>query len=196
MKTRARSNPLLRCGDRLHWGAYAAVAVVISVCVILSMMPVRPAWAGDLETKVKAAYIYNFTKFVDWPEDKGAGSEPFRICVVGTDPIRTMLGELSNREVKGRPLRIQRVKDLSGLPPCHLLFISRSEEQQLPLILQRLQGTRTLTVSDIPQFSQRGGMISFITEKERVKIEISQRTVRQSGLKVSAKLLEIARVVP
>lgn len=166
--------------------------VLLAGCSVPAIHLVRPAMAGDLETKVKVAYIYNFTKFIEWPDDD---SEPIRICVIGNDPIRTMLGELSNREVKGRQLRIMRVKDLNSMPSCHLLFISRSEESQVPNILQRLQGTRVLTVSDIPQFAKRGGMISFTTEKERVKIEINQRTVRQAGLKVSAKLLEIARVV-
>ena len=165
---------------------------LIVICFTSAIHQVRPVRAGGLETKVKVAYIYNFTKFIEWPDDD---SDPIRICVIGNDPIRTMLGELSNREVKGRPLRIIRVKDLNSMPSCHLLFISRSEESQVPNILQRLQGTRVLTVSDIPQFAKRGGMISFTTEKERVKIEINQRTVRQAGLKVSAKLLEIARVV-
>jgi hypothetical protein len=171
--------------------------VVLWVAIgLLVVLPERQAWANDLEAKVKAAYIFNFTKFIDWPgDDTAPAGEPIRVCIVGSDPIRTILGELSNREVKGRPLKIVRIKDLSAIPPCHLLFISRSEVQQLPLILQRLQGTHVLTVSDIPQFGQRGGMISFFTEKERVKIEVNQRTIRQSGLKVSAKLLEIARVV-
>ncbi|WP_237754287.1 YfiR family protein [Geobacter sp. OR-1] len=179
---------------RYRFSGLLTRAAALLVCLAAATITLHPAWAGDLEIKVKAAYIYNFTKFVDWSDD--GGREPFRICVVGTDPIRTVLGELSNREVKGRPIRIQRVKDLNALPQCHLMFISRSEEQQLPFILQRLQGTQTLTVSDISQFSQKGGMVSFITEKDRVKIEISQRAVRQAGLKVSAKLFEIARVVP
>jgi preprotein translocase subunit Sec61beta len=174
----------------------ATILLLIGCGALVATVLAGHAWAGELEAKVKAAYIYNFTKFIDWPgEEKVSAGEPIKICIIGSDPIRTTLGELANREAKGRPLKIMRVKDASSISPCHLLFISRSEEPQLPLILQRLQGTRVLTVSDMPQFAQRGGMISFITEKERVKIEINPRVVRQSGLKVSAKLLEIARVV-
>jgi len=184
-----------RCLTHRHGGA-AALALLLAVCCAVGSLALRSAWAGELEVKVKAAYIYNFIKFVDWPGDnRAAEREPIRICIVGSDPIRTTLGELSTREVKGRPLRIQRVRELSGIATCDLLFISRSEEQQLPVILQRLQEGRVLTVSDIPQFSQRGGMIGFVTERDRVKIEINQRAIRQSGLKVSAKLLEIARVI-
>jgi len=152
--------------------------------------------AADLETKVRVAYIYNFTKFIEWPENEWeTGSEPVRICVVGSDPIRTTLGELSTRDVRGRPIRIVRIRDASTIPQCHLLFISRSEEARVETILRRLQGTSVVTISDIPRFAQRGGMIAFTTENNRVKIEINQRIIRQSGLKVSAKLLEIARIV-
>jgi hypothetical protein len=169
---------------------------LVVVCSTVADIQLRPAWAGDLENKVKSAYIYNFTKFVDWQEGEGGtGREPLRICIVGNDPIRTVLGELSNREANGRPLLVQRIKDLKTVGTCSVAFISRSEEQQLPSILQRLNGVRTLTVSDIPQFAQKGGMIGFVTEGGRVKLEINLRAIRQTGLKVSAKLLEVARVV-
>ena len=184
----------LRARRCRRW-AWPMPVVLLALYVALGVIHVRPAGAGDLETKVKVAYIYNFTKFIEWPDDGAAGNEPIRICVIGTDPIRTKLGELSSREVKGRPLKIVRIKDLSALSTCRLLFVSRSEESLVPLILQRLQGTGVLTVSDIPRFVQRGGMVGFITEKDRVKIEINQRAVRQAGLKISAKMLEIARVV-
>ncbi|QOX78966.1 YfiR family protein [Trichlorobacter lovleyi] len=164
--------------------------------VLAGLLLPLTAGASDLETKIKTAYIYNFTKFIDWPADEGKStSEPFRICLIGSDPIRTTLGELTNREAKGRPIRVVRIKEPSGLSSCHLLYISRSEETQLALILQRLQGTQVVTVSDIPQFAQRGGMISFVTDKERVRVQINQRTAREVGVKLSAKLLEIARVV-
>lgn len=171
-------------------------AMLLVVFTAVAGIQLRSAWAGDLENKVKSAYIYNFTKFVDWPEGEGGtGREPLRICIVGNDPIRTVLGELTNREANGRPLLVQRVKDLKTVGACSVAFISRSEEQQLPSILQRLHVVRTLTVSDISQFAQRGGMIGFVTEGGRVKLEINLRAIRQAGLKVSAKLLEVARVV-
>lgn len=172
--------------------------LIAALCMagVLVALQFRASWAADLETKVKVAYIYNFTKFIEWPGNEGdTAGEPVRICVIGSDPIRTTLGELSTRDVRGRPIRIARIRDASAIPQCHLLFISRSEEAQVETILRRLQGTPVVTISDIPRFAQRGGMISFTTENNRVRIEINQRTIRQSGLKVSAKLLEIARIV-
>lgn len=178
---------------RLH--SLMKPGLLMLVVLISTLLPLT-AWGSELETKIKTAYIYNFTKFIDWPVDEGkAASEPFRICITGSDPIRTTLGELTNREAKGRPIKIVRIKDPSALPSCHLLYISRSEEPQLALILQRLQGTQVVTVSDIHQFAQRGGMISFVTDKDRVRVQINQRTARETGVKLSAKLLEIARVV-
>lgn len=171
----------------------AFILLVLGVLAVLTPLAI----AGELESRVKAAYVYNFTKFIDWPSEGSAGKgETVRICIVGNDSLRTLLGELHNREVKGKSLAMARVKDLNALEACDMVYISRSEERQFPLILQRLQGTHVLTVSDIPQFARKGGMIGFVTENERVKIEVNQQNIRQAGLKVSAKLLEVARVIP
>lgn len=171
--------------------------MLVFLCVMLFQTYVPLAEGSELETKVKAAYIYNFTKFVDWPGDEmTVAGEPIRICIIGNDPIRTLLGELSNREAKGRPLKIVRVKDINALPSCNILYVSRSEQSQLPMILERLHGLPLLTVSDIPAFAQKGGIIGFINENNRIKVEINSRAARQAGLKISAKLLEISRVLP
>jgi hypothetical protein len=150
----------------------------------------------EVEAKVKVAYVYNFLKFVDWPsEDKHATAVPFKVCLVGDDPIRTILGELSIRRVKERAIEVAHLKDYRTLSDCHLLYVSRSEETELPGILAHIQGASVLTVSDIQQFATKGGMIGFFTESNRVRIEINQKSVLRARLKVSAKLLEIARIV-
>jgi hypothetical protein len=151
----------------------------------------------ETEAKVKVAYVYNFLRFVDWPvQGETSASAPVRICVVGNDPIRTMLGELSIRRIRERPIQVEHVKGMEPLRDCHLAYLTRSEEARLPQILQQIEGLPVLSVSDIPGFARKGGMFGFATEENRVKVEISQSSVRQSGLKVSAKLLEIARLVP
>jgi hypothetical protein len=179
--------------------------VLMAVCGACASMWVRQARAGngngetrakETEAKVKVAYVYNFPKFIDWPRaEKRAAAEPVRICLIGTDPIRTFLGELSIRKVNGRPIEVAHIEDLNALTRCHLLFVSRSEELHLPLVLQRVQKSPVLTVSDISRFAYKGGMIGFVTEKGRVKIEVNQKSVRVAGLKIRAKLLEIARIV-
>lgn len=192
----------MRCPETSTERLYRKLrSATVSLLLILSGATILSgglqAEGSDLEARVKAAYVYNFTKFVDWPGDERASaSEPIRICIIGNDPIRTLLGELSNREAKGRPIKVLRVKDINSLPPCNILYVCRSEQPQLATILERLQGMHLLTVSDIPSFAQKGGVIGFITENDRIKLEINSRAARQYGLKISAKLLEVAKVLP
>lgn len=148
------------------------------------------------EAKVKVAYIYNFPKFVEWPGDKRrTGPEPLRICVLGADAVGAMLDELASRKVGDRPIEVSHLEGESIPDSCHLLYVSRSEQPQARLLQHRLQGMPILTVSDAPGFARAGGMIGFAVEAGRVKIEINQQFVRQAGLRVRAKLLEVARIV-
>jgi hypothetical protein len=182
----------------------AAFLAVVAVAWAYPKTNSNQAQAGEVEThareteaKVKVAYVFNFLKFVEWPgAERNAPSAPIRICIVGTDPIRTMLGELSIRKIRERQIQVDHMKELEGLRDCHLVYISRSEEFVLPQVLRQFEGVPVLAVSDIPQFAHKGGMIGFATEDSRVKVEISRGAVLQAGLKVSAKLLEIARIVP
>lgn len=177
------------------WGI-VAVSVLVAACCVCAR-PARAESPDTLRTKVKAAYLFNFIKFVDWPTRAAAsGTKPIRICVVGTDPVTALLQQLAGRQVKGRPLAVEhRLPEENGLDHCQVLFISQSEHQRLPQLLQHLPSTGVLTVSDIDQFCSHGGVIGFVLEEDRIKIEINLRTARKTHLKISAKLLEVARVV-
>ncbi len=150
-----------------------------------------------LETRVKAAYVYNFLTFVERekaePEPEGA---PVRVCVLGDEALLAQLKGLSGRQVRGRPLEVYSGSEAVPPPSCHLLVIGRSEAARLPEILRTVSGTSVLTVSDIPRFSRSGGMIGFLTEEGRVRIEVNPAAAAAAGLRMSAKLLEVARVVP
>ena len=165
---------------------------------LLAGMTTGYAADSGTEAKVKAAYLYNFTKFIDWDAEFAVTpTSPITICVLGDDAIADNLEEVANRLVKGRPLQVKRnTTDLSLLPRCNVLFIGNSAQAQLPEILRALQGSHALTVSDMPRFSYRGGAIGFVVEKDRVKIEINERVVRQAGLKIGAQLMEVGRIVP
>lgn len=162
--------------------------------LLVLALPVR-AEVG--EAKIKAAYLYNFTLFVDWPVlERDTSKSPLRVCVASLDEVASFLGELSNREVKGRPLQVVSIGErFSELPRCHMVFIGTSLEKRLPQMLENLPGDGVLTVSDIPEFSRRGGMIGFVREGGRIRIEINQRLIRQANLRTSAKLLEVARLI-
>ena len=146
---------------------------------------------------MKTAYLFNFIKFVEWPSDEGASSTAaITICVIGTDPVTVVLEELAGRQIKGRPLVVEHhPHERTRVLDCQILFVSQSEERRLPQLLQQVPSTGVLTVSDIAQFCRRGGVIGFVFEEGRIKIEINLRTARQSGLKISAKLLEVAKVI-
>jgi len=151
--------------------------------------------ARETEARIKVAFVYNFPKFIDWPDEPRATEAPIRICVLGTDPMGTLLGDLSLRTVRDRLIEVATITDRTPLSSCQMLYIGRSEEQQLPVVLQQARGTPVLTVSDIPLFAHLGGMIGFVIEQDRVRIEINPGALLQAGLKARAKLLEIARIV-
>lgn len=174
----------------------APLPALLCLLFLLFLLPQIARGADPtLEAKVKAAYIYNFTKFIDWtPQEGRPASAPLRICIVGSDPIDTFLKEVAAREVKGRPLAVDDAG--TDLTACEVLYVSRSEQERVDVILQPLQGRGVLTVSDIPDFVQHQGVIGFVTEGGKVRIEINLAAATKAGLKISAKLLEVARVFP
>ena len=169
--------------------------LVLAVLLLWGQGPL--AADPPLEAKVKTAYIFNILQFVHWPED-AVREDPasIRIAVLGVDPVGDLLEELSKSPMDGWELKIERCSDESELSlPAQIVYISRPLEPRLPEILQTFQGKSVLTVSDIGQFSKRGGVIGFFQERGKVKIEINLRTAREAGLKIDARLLEIGRVI-
>ena len=149
------------------------------------------------EYKLKAAYLFNFAKFVDWPSNTFAeATTPIVIGVLGEDPFGTVLEEIvQGRTINGRPLTIQRARRLEELKTCQLLFISRSEQQRLKNILTQLGERPVLTVSDADNFLDGGGTIRLLMEGRSVRFEISAVASERAGLKIDAQLLNLARAV-
>lgn len=149
------------------------------------------ALASDLETKVKAAYLFHLIKFVDWPS---LPVGEIRLCILGSDAVGSMLGELANRQVRERRLRVE-VDNVADPAQCQVLFLGR-DEKRLPDLLRRLKGSSVLTVSDAEDFARRGGMVGFYAEAGKIMLEINAETARVANLRISSKLLELARTVP
>ncbi len=151
------------------------------------------AQAADagLEAKVKAAYLYNFTKFVEWQGDSAGG---LVLCVAGSDAVGDVLSDLSNRQAKGRAIRVvQGVPADPGL--CQVLYISQSESKWAEL-LELVRGRNVLTVGDAADFARNGGVIGFYNDAGKIKLEINADKARLQNVKVSAKLMEVAKVTP
>jgi len=148
------------------------------------------------EYDVKAAFLFNFTKFVEWPPAAFADEHSLlKICVLGEDPFGKPLRELATGEVGGRRLTLKYLENLSHLESCHVLFVCRSERDRLPRILVDLHTAPVLTVGDTPGFTDQGGMINFILEGTKVRFDVNQEAAERAGLKISSRLLALAKHV-
>ena len=149
------------------------------------------------EYQVKAAYLYNFGRFVEWPAKlTTANTGSFNICILGEDPFgpaldTTLAGEMiANQKVAAR-----RISSLQESIDCQILFISASEAKRLNKIIESLGNSAVLTVSDIPQFSQRRGMIQLVMEGNRIRFEVNLAATQRAGLTLSSELLKVATAV-
>ncbi len=146
--------------------------------------------------QLKTAYLYHFTKFVQWPATVFADERtPFRLCVVGVDPFGKLLDVLSRKKVKGRSIVIRRLESAAGLTACHLLFVSQSEEGQWQKIFSTVSQKPVLTVSDTEGFARRGGMVNFVRIGNKLRFEIEKDRVAEAGLKMSATMLQVGQLV-
>jgi len=150
---------------------------------------------GPSEYDVKAAFLFNFAKFVEWPADALPADGTFVIGVAGADPFQRALRDLEGASVAGRRLVVRRWTRLEEAPACQILFISASEEERLPAILQRIGGRPILTVGDADGFAARGVMINFRTREQKIRFEINLASAEAAGLKLSSQLLKLATLV-
>lgn len=155
-----------------------------------------PARAALDEYDVKAAYLYNFAKLVEWPDSLfAAGDTSFVIVVVGSDPFGAKLDDrFRGRRISGRSIRIDRVAHMHELPPCQVLYIALNDEAEIGDILRRADGHPVLTVGDHPPIARQGGIVNFYLEAEAVRFEMSPAAIERSRLSVSSKLLSLARI--
>ena len=154
--------------------------------------------APSSEYEVKAAFLFNFAHFVEWPPSAFATRDaPLTICVLGDDPFGNALDQIiAGESAGGRRLIVRRIRNAADAGTCHLLFVSRSESAHLGDILAAIDSSApVLIVSDIENFVVRGGTIGFVLERNRVRFEISVRHARQRGLKLSSQLLSVGRIV-
>ncbi|HVR99808.1 MAG TPA: YfiR family protein [Thermoanaerobaculia bacterium] len=146
----------------------------------------------ELEYQVKAAFLYNFTKFVEWPAEAFANERsPIVLCVAGEDRLGRSLEALVRGEtVGGRSLVVDRAA--GNYRACHLLFVGQSERERFSQVLDGVQGGDVLTVGEAPGFLEAGGLINFVMEKGKVRFAIHQAAAERSRLKISSKLMRLA----
>ena len=152
---------------------------------------------GVDEYQVKAAYLYNFAKFVEWPAGAfSASSDPITFCVVGQNPFGRFLTEaLNGKTIDSRPLALREFSDPAQAANCHIVFISSSERKRLPKLLDQVQGRAVLTVGECDDFTAQGGVARFVLEGGKVRLEFNLDAAGDARLKISSKLLGLAKVV-
>jgi len=163
-----------------------------------SFPPVLPAQlkpAGEYE--LKAAFLFNFAKFVDWPSNTFSDpKDPFSVCVLGTDPFGTALDDvLRGKLIAEHPVSVTRVKRAADIIRCQILFVTAPESRHLPEILVKLRGECVLIIGETDDFASSGGTIQFTLEDNRVRFFINPDAADRAGLKISSKLLALAKIV-
>lgn len=163
---------------------------VLTVLAAVLLLRAGALVAGELPSKVQAAYLFNFTKFIEWPNAESA----LTVCVAGADLLGELLNDLAHRPSAGRAIRV-----LTGRPEdptaCHILYLGQREPRRAELLRQS-RGQPVFTVSDAPDFLAEGGIAEFyLDDKGRLRVAIAAAAARAAGLKISGKLLEIAHVV-
>jgi YfiR/HmsC-like len=162
--------------------------------LLLSVVSLRAESPKPTEYQVKAAYLSNFGKFVQWSGP--AAGNTFKVCVLGQDPFGSTLdAALAGEKINHLPLEAKRVVTPQQAGDCRILFISASEDDQLHSVITSLAKASVLTVSDIPEFTKHGGMIEFLLEGNRIRFEVNLAAAQRAGLNLSSELLKLAVAV-
>lgn len=150
---------------------------------------------SNREYEIKAAFLYNFINYIDWPGNALPAGETLTLGVVGDDPFGPALEPLNGKVIKGRKLVVKKVATIPEAKTCQILFISPSEKPRVPEILGQLKDAKILTISETEGFAERGGIINFIEERNKVRFEINADAARRTGFTISSELLKLARIV-
>ncbi len=179
--------------ERFHHrsGFRPAIGSVL-FCLLLSLSHANPLTHTEYE--VKAAYLYNFGRFVEWPP-KSANSQAseFSICVLGRDPFGPALdATVSGEKIDGKSVVAKRISGAEEAAGCRVLYIATAKSGQMKGILAALGNSSVLTVSDMPNFVEDGGMVGFVMADEHVRFEINLTAAHHAGLNLSSELLKVA----
>jgi hypothetical protein len=180
--------------------AQLLAATVLLAALRPSARASAPAWASPeySEYEVKAEFIERFTRFVVWPESVFASADSaFVVCIWGSGPLATQLERVVARgKIKDRPARLFHVDPNDGLDGCHILYVAVADRAAVHGIMARTRGKPILSVADQPGFAEEGVLINLVVDDDgAVRFEINREVADASGLKISAKLMRLARLV-
>jgi hypothetical protein len=186
------TNRLRKTGSSAAWNMGRCVLFFSAACLLCrATQEVSAQSFSSREYEIKAGYLYNFVKYVDWP----SYGDTITIGVLGGNPFGSALAPLNGKIVKGRRLIIKELDSVREAQNCQVIFVSSSERQRLPQIFENLRSARVLTVGETEGFANGGGIINFIEENNKVHFEINADAARRTGLTISSELLKLAKLV-
>jgi len=168
--------------------------------MLVALLSCAPAFSmadnhQTTEYKIKAAFLYNFSRFVTWPGHARPENGKFNLCILGSDPFRELLDPLSGKSVQNSSLNIKRLTTLDQDHACQIIFISQTGNRGLKYIMSGLKTQPVLTVSDIEDFTTHDGIIQFKLVDNKVRFNINIDNANHAGLTISSKLLSLATIV-
>jgi len=169
----------------------------VALALTLLAVPCLRAQASrPTDYDVKAAYLYNFGRFVEWPANAPGKGDFFTVCILGKDPFGPVLDKvLAGETIGGKNVVARRISTPQESGNCQILFLSSTEESRVNKIMEAMDKEAVLTVSDMPQFSEHGGMVQFVVEDKRVRFEVNLTAAQNAGLTLRSELLRVATVV-
>jgi hypothetical protein len=182
-----------RCKGTCRYSA----AIWGTLFLLLAAHPAAAQGSVTSEYRTKASFLATFPSFIDWPESAfSAAQAPFVVCVVGDFRFGTSLAEVTrSASAHGRRVEVRWVHKDQELRNCHILFVSRSESKRYAQVLQVVQGADVLTVGETPDFLSAGGALSFLLQNETLQFEVNLLAANDAHLRVSSRLLALARRV-
>lgn len=170
-------------------------ALALSLCALLAES-LAAQTGPSTPYELRALYLYNFAKYTEWPQEAFADSAaPFVLGILGEDPFGKDLDIIKGKSIKNRKLVVKYFSTAREARDCHILFISPSEKDRVPQTLQTLKQLSVLTVSEFEGFMDQDGMVNLAEEKKRLVFEINQAAAEKVGLKLDARLLQLAKAV-
>jgi hypothetical protein len=192
----------LRCilQDQETWRVFGRCRSLTAVVIAWGLLAIPGALGQSpkpTDYDVKAVYLYNFGRFVEWPgKVEATQGGTFAVCVLGQDPFGPSLDTtLAGETIGGKTVVAKRISSAQESGNCRILFLSFMEASRLNRIITDLDKKAVLTVSDMPQFVKSGGMIQFVLEKNRIRFEVNLTATQRAGLTLSSELLKVATVV-
>jgi len=170
-------------------------ALTILIALLATAGSSGQSHAAPNEYEVKAAFLYNFAKFMAWPPSHSPAESTFTICILGDDPFGPALDLLKGKPVDGRPVEVRRLTRPGEIGRCRIVFVGPPHAREIGSLAEKLRDQPVLTVGDGAGFVRAGGMIGFVLSDGRVRFEIGPDRISPTGLTVSSQLLKLAIIV-